>query len=290
MKHIIAVHDLSGYGRCSLTVVLPTLAAMGVRAYPLLTAYLSAQTAFPTGNRAVFLDLTDQMEQVLDHWKYLNAQFDGFYSGFLGSPAQMDILQSCLAKFRHPGFLTLVDPVMGDNGKPYRTYTPELCARMGELAAQADVITPNLTEAAILLGEPYDPDPSPRKAEEWLRRLSLDSRRSVILTGLSPAPGTLGAGCFDRATGLVHTAQAPLAQGRFSGTGDLFASVALGRLLAGHDLPDATHTAVAFVARAAQATVDRGGDPLEGADFEPLLGLLTQPEAAHPLGLEGGEV
>lgn len=276
MKHIIAVHDLSGFGRCSLTVVLPTLAAMGVRAYPLLTAYLSAHTAFPTTGQEVFLDLTEDMPRVLEHWKALGAEFDGFYSGFLGSDAQMDTLTACLRHFRRPGFLAMVDPVMGDNGHTYRTYTPQLCARMAELAAQADVITPNLTEAAILLGEPYDPDPSLPKATEWLKRLSLDGSRSVILTGLSLAPDTLGAGCFDRSTGLVHTAQAPLAKGRFSGTGDLFASVALGRLLAGAGLADAAQTAVEFVARAAQTTLDRGGDPLEGADFEPLLGYLTR--------------
>ena len=278
MKHIIAVHDLSGYGRCSLTVALPTLAAMGVRAYPLLTAYLSAQTAFPTTDHAVFLDLTDEMGNALEHWKALNAKFDGFYSGFLGSPAQMDILTACLREYQRPGFLTMVDPVMGDHGKPYRTYTPELCGRMSELAAQADVITPNLTEAAILLGEPYDPAPGPDKTGQWLERLSLGGRRSVILTGLSLAPDTLGAACLDRDTGLVHTAQAPLAQGRFSGTGDLFASVVLGRLLAGHSLQDATETAVDFVSKATRATVARDGDPLEGADFEPLLGLLAKGE------------
>lgn len=284
MKHIIAVHDLSGYGRCSMTVVIPTLAVMGVRAYPLLTAYLSAHTAFPTTGKEVFLDLTDEMGRVLEHWKALGARFDGFYSGFLGSPDQMDVLAACLKEFRRPGFLAMVDPVMGDNGQPYRTYTPQLCARMAELAAQADIITPNLTEAAILLNEPYDPAPSAAKAEEWLKQLSLEGRRSVVLTGLTLSPGTLGAGCLDRKTGLVHMAQAPLAQGRFSGTGDLFSSVCLGRLLAGHDLENATQTAVDFVAKAAQATVDRGGDPLEGADFEPLLGLLA-PAGQDALGL-----
>ncbi len=278
MKHVIAAHDLSGFGRCSVTVVLPTLAAMGVRAYPLLTAYLSAHTAFPPTGKEVFLDLTREMSAVLEHWQALGARFDGFYSGFLGSPAQMDILTDCLRRLRRPGFLAMVDPVMGDNGHPYRTYTPQLCARMAELAELADVITPNLTEAAILLGEPYDPAPGPRKVEQWLRRLSLDGRRSVVLTGLSLAPESLGAACLDRETGQVHTAQAPLAHGRFSGTGDLFASVTLGRLLAGHPLDRAVRDAVDFVSLATRATVDRGGDPLEGADFEPLLGRLAHGE------------
>lgn len=278
MKHIIAVHDLSGFGRCSLSVVLPTLAAMGVRAYPLMTAYLSAHTAFPATGHEVFLDLSEEMPRVLEHWRALGGSFDGFYSGFLGSPEQMDTLLACLKDFRKPGFLAMVDPVMGDNGHTYRTYTPELCAKMALLAGEADIITPNLTEAAILLGESYDPEPSLEKATQWLKRLSLDGRRSVVLTGLCLSPNTLGAGCLDRETGLVRTAQAPLASGRFSGTGDLFASVCLGRLLAGHSLENAVQTAVGFVAQAAQATLDRGGDPLEGADFEPLLALLAQGE------------
>lgn len=278
MKQIIAVHDLSGFGRCSLSVVMPTLAAMGVRACALPTAYLSAHTAFPPCEHAVFLDLTAQMEATLAHWEELHAQFDGFYSGFLGAPEQMEILERCLSHQRRDGFLAMVDPVMGDGGKPYRTYTPQLCRKMAQLAAHADLITPNLTEAAILLNEDYDPSPAPEKAAAWLRRLSLDGRRSVIITGLSLQGDALGAGCFDRETGRVEFAQAPLAHGVFSGTGDLFASVALGKLLAGENLPAATQAAVAFVSLAARATLERGGDPVEGADFEPLLHLLAPKE------------
>lgn len=275
MKQIIAVHDLSGFGRCSLSVVMPTLAAMGIRACALPTAYLSAHTAFPPSEHSVFLDLTAQMEATLAHWADLHAAFDGFYSGFLGAPEQMEILERCLSKQRRSGFLAMVDPVMGDGGKPYRTYTPQLCRKMAELAAHADLITPNLTEAAILLGEDYDPSPSRDKAAAWLRRLSLDGRRSVILTGLSLSGDTLGAGCFDRQSGQVDFAQAPLAKGVFSGTGDLFASVAFGKLLAGETLPAATQAAVSFVSLAAQATLARGGNPVEGADFEPLLFRLA---------------
>lgn len=275
MKQIIAVHDLSGFGKCSLGVVIPTLAAMGVRACALPTAYLSAHTAFPPCEHSVFLDLTAQMEATLAHWGELHAQFDGFYSGFLGAPEQMEILDRCLSHQRHDGFLAMVDPVMGDGGKPYRTYTPQLCRKMAELATHADIITPNLTEAAILLNEAYNPSPDRKKASEWLRRLSLDGRRSVIITGLSLSPDTLGAGCFDRETGTTDFAQAPLAHGIFSGTGDLFASVAFGKLLAGESLPAATQAAVSFVSLAANATLERGGDPVEGADFEPLLCLLA---------------
>ncbi len=275
MKQIIAVHDLSGFGKCSLGVVMPTLAAMGVRACALPTAYLSAHTAFPPCEHAVFLDLTAQMEATLAHWDELHARFDGFYSGFLGAPEQMELLERCLSARRKDGFLAMVDPVMGDGGKPYRTYTPQLCDKMAELSTYADVITPNLTEAAILLGEDYDPAPNRKKAADWLHRLSLEGRRSVILTGLSLTSGTLGAGCFDRTTGAVDFAQAPLAHGVFSGTGDLFASVAFGKLLAGEALPTATQAAVSFVSLAANATLDRGGDPVEGADFEPLLHLLA---------------
>lgn len=278
MKQIIAVHDLSGFGKCSLGVVIPTLAAMGVRACALPTAYLSAHTAFPPCEHSVFLDLTAQMEATLAHWEELHAQFDGFYSGFLGAPEQMEILERCLSTRRRDGFLAMVDPVMGDGGKPYRTYTPQLCRKMAELAAHADVITPNLTEAAILLNEAYDPSPDKEKAAEWLRRLSLGGRRSVIITGLSLSPDTLGAGCFDRETGATDFAQAPLAHGTFSGTGDLFASVAFGKLLAGESLPTATQAAVSFVSLAANATLERGGDPVEGADFEPMLYLLAPQE------------
>lgn len=278
MKQIIAVHDLSGFGKCSLGVVIPTLAAMGIRACALPTAYLSAHTAFPPCEHSVFLDLTAQMEATLAHWSELHARFDGFYSGFLGAPEQMEILERCLSQQRRDGFLAMVDPVMGDGGKPYRTYTPQLCRKMAELAAHADVITPNLTEAAILLNEAYDPSPDREKAADWLRRLSLDGRRSVIITGLSLSPDTLGAGCYDRETDTVELAQAPLANGTFSGTGDLFASVAFGKLLAGENLPAATQAAVEFVSLAANATLDRGGDPVEGADFEPLLPLLAPQE------------
>lgn len=277
MKRVIAVHDMSGFGRCSLGVVLPVLAAMGVRACPLETAYLSAHTAFAPSKRAQFLDLTGTMGPTLEHWDELGAGFDGFYSGFLGSAQQIGLLQDYLSAHARPGFLVLVDPVMGDNGAPYRTYTPEMCRHMASLAEHADVVTPNLTEAAILLGEAYDPAPSWDKARDWLCRLSLGGKRAVVITGLSTHRGRLGAGCLDR-SGDCALLEAPLTPGHFSGSGDLFAAILLGKLLGGASLADATGAAVRFVAYAARYTLQVGDSPVEGVSFEPLLGLLAPRE------------
>lgn len=268
---VAAVHDMSGFGRCSLTVALPVLAAMGAECCPLPTAYLSAHTAFPKSDRAVFLDMTDQMARTGQHWKELGAEFDAIYSGFLGSEAQIGLLGEFIREFRGANTLVMVDPVMGDWGRPYRTYTPDLCRRMGELAEHADVITPNLTEAAILLGEEYDPAPGEAKARAWLERLSREGTRSVVLTGVRPEEGRIGAGCLDRETGEASFPSARLEPGTYSGTGDLFASVTLGALLRGESLRAAVARAVDFVQRCAAYTAGQGGSGVEGVMFEGLL-------------------
>jgi len=268
---VAAIHDISGFGRCSLTVVLPVLAAMGAQCCPLPTAFLSAQTAFPKSDRAVFLDMTDQLARTGSHWQELNVAFDAIYSGFLGSEAQIGLLGEFVHKFRGENTLVVVDPVMGDWGKPYRTYTADLCRRMGELAEHADVITPNLTEAAILLGEDYDPAPEQRKLNDWLERLSLKGTRSVVITGVCPQPGTVGAACFDRSSGEMTVPTANQERGEYSGTGDLFASVMLGALLRGESLYAAAKLAVEFVQKCAAFTGTLHGDKREGVMFEGLL-------------------
>lgn len=268
--------DLSGFSHCSLTVVLPVLAAMGVQCCPLLTAYLSTHTGFPPSQHAVFLDMTDQMVSTAAHWAELDVPFDAVYSGFLGSAAQIDCLEQFIDTFRRPGTLVLVDPVMADHGRIYRSYTPELCRRMVDLAARADCITPNLTEAAILLGEAYENRPTDEAGiRRWLDRLSLDGRRSVLLTGVSLEEGKLGAACLDRTDGAVHFAMAPREPGQFGGTGDLFTSVVLGALLRGEHLFPAADRAADFTARAVRRTLALGTPPPYGVSFEPLLGLLT---------------
>lgn len=273
---IAAIQDISGFGRCSLTVVLPVLSAMGSQCCPLLTASLSAHTAFPPSDKATFLDLTGQMEGTTAHWAELGVTFDAIYSGFLGSADQIRIIERFYQQFRGEHTRVLVDPVMGDHGKPYRTCTPDLCAKMRQLADQADCITPNRTEAALLLDEDYANRPTEETGiRNWLERLSLDGKRSVVLTGVSLTEGQIGAGYFDRITGTTGFAMAHQEPAHFPGTGDLFASVLLGALMRGDELPGSVRQAVDFVQRCVACTLEVGTQPLEGVQFEPLLKELV---------------
>ena len=149
---VAAIHDMSGFGRCSLTVAIPVLSAMGVQCCPLPTAYLSTHTGGFTGY--TFLDMTDELPKTAAHWAELGIHFDAVYTGFMGSEAQMDLAADFVRTFRRDrSTIFICDPVMGDHGKIYKTYTPAMCAGMTRLVELADVIVPNLTEAAVLLGD-----------------------------------------------------------------------------------------------------------------------------------------
>ena len=270
---VAAIHDLSGFGRCSLTIVLPILSAMGVQCCPLPTAFLSTHTGGFTGN--TFLDLTDQVAAAMDHWLGLGLTFEAIYTGFMGSCRQTALCRSFLAALREKGStLAVVDPVMGDHGRLYRTYTPEMCRAMAALAAEADVIVPNRTEAAWLLERDYDSLPD-EAAGETVRALSLSGQRSVVLTGVSLRPGKTGAACFDRESGRVSLVQTDFEGRAFHGTGDLFASVLTGALVRGEKLEQAAARAAEFVRLCALRTATQDLPPREGIDFEPLLGLLA---------------
>ena len=270
---VAAIHDLSGFGRCSLTIVMPVLSAMGVQCCPLPTAYLSTHTGGFTGN--TFLDLTDQLEAAMAHWLDLGLTFEAVYTGFMGSCRQMELCRTFLASLREKGgTLAVVDPVMGDHGVLYRTYTPEMCRAMAALAAEADVIVPNRTEAAWLLERPYEDLPD-SAAEDTVRALSLGGRRSVVLTGVSLQPGKTGAACFDRESGTVSVVQTDWEGRAFHGTGDLFASVLTGALVRGEHLEQAAARAAEFVRLCARHTAPQDLPPREGIDFEPLLEHLS---------------
>ena len=268
---IAAIHDLSCFGRCSLTIALPVLSAMGCQCCPLPTALLSAHTGFP-GN--TFLDLTAEMGRIADHWAAMDLQFDAIYSGFLGSADQVDTVARFFAPFKKSDTAVIVDPVMGDHGTAYRTCTPELCRGMRVLAENSDVITPNLTEAALLLDRPYE-EIRQADAYEVVRRLSLGGRRSVVLTGYSSESGQTGALCFDRDSGESKAVQTPREPQDFSGTGDLFASVLAGGVARGVPLFQAAQAAADFVRDCIARTLAEGLTEQDGVDFEPLLGQLT---------------
>ena len=268
---IAAIHDLSCFGRCSLTIALPVLSAMGCQCCPLPTALLSAHTGFP-GN--TFLDLTTEMGRIADHWTAMDLQFGAIYSGFLGSADQVDTVARFFNTFKKSDTAVIVDPVMGDHGTAYRTCTPELCRGMRVLAENADVITPNLTEAALLLDHPYE-EIQRTDAYEVVRRLSLGGRRSVVLTGYSSESGQTGALCFDRDSGESKAVQTPREPQDFSGTGDLFASVLAGGVARGVPLFQAAQAAADFVRDCIARTLAEGLTEQDGVDFEPLLGQLT---------------
>ena len=278
---VAAIHDMSGFGRCSLTVAIPVLSAMGVQCCPLPTAFLSTHTGGFTG--FTFLDMTEEMPKIAAHWQTLNLRFDAIYSGFLASERQIGIVCDFIRTFRRPDTLVVIDPVMGDDGRAYQTYTPALCSGMTHLAELADVITPNLTEAAFLLGRSYEQLPREEDGlKEVVTELGLNSQRSVVLTGVSLSPGKTGAMCFDAGSGRIETVQADLISHPLLGTGDIFASVLTGALVRGSSLFSAAAQAADFVRACAVHTAAQDLPLREGVDFEPMLGLLTKQHTVDP--------
>ena len=271
---VAAIHDLSGFGRCALSVILPVLSVMGIQVCPIPTAVLSTHTG---GLGEVALrDLSDFLQPALAHYQRLSLHFNSIYTGFLSSAGQVD---DCLAYFRaFPSALAVVDPVMGDHGKPYRTCTPNLCRRMGELARAADLITPNLTEACILLGTKYITDETLHtdKAKELLQKLGALGPRYVVLTGVPLQNGMLSNLGYDRETNAYWRFDAVKLPVSYPGTGDLFTSVLLGRFLKDQNLPAAIEDAGRFVGQVIQDTFAQSTDPRYGVLLEANLYRLFE--------------
>ncbi|MDY3617575.1 pyridoxamine kinase [Agathobaculum sp.] len=270
-KKVLALHDLSGFGRSSLVPIIAVLSAAGHQCVPLPTAVFSTHTAI---SGWVTTDLTPAMQGTIDQYDALGLRFEAVYAGFLGSADQIGCVQEAAKRLRAQGGLTLVDPVMGDNGVVYGTYTPEMCTRMRELCAIADIITPNTTEAAILL----DRDPRDKPADEdeawaWLRALRGRYGAQAVLTGLDFEPGRVGTGCLGETGGAVQLHSRVGCY--YPGTGDLFASVMLGALLNGQTLECAAARAGEFVRDCIAYTAAQGTDPMHGVQFEKLLWRLA---------------
>lgn len=231
---VAAIQDMSGFGRCSLTVILPVLSVMGVQVSPIPTAILSTHTG--GFGDVVMRDLTDYLAPCLEHYKSQGIEFECVYSGFLASENQVD---HCLEFFRsYPEAFKVVDPVMGDHGKPYKTYTKAMQKRMAELVRVADLITPNVTEACILLGEEYDHNPITRQqAKSMLVRHSEMGPRYVVITGMQLASGTMTNVGYDRERNAFWMVPCEYVPVSYPGTGDMYASVLIGGFLSGDSLP-----------------------------------------------------
>lgn len=274
---VAAVHDLSCVGRCALTVVIPILSALGIQVCPLPTAVLSTHTG--GYEDFTFLDLTDEMPKIARHWESIGEHFDAVYSGFLGSSGQIRVVLDFVSGVRraNPDALFLSDPVMGDNGEKYATYTDEMCRLTKLLVKEADIITPNLTEAAILLDIPYNDSPTDSEIDEMLIQLSDCGKKSVVITGIyslceKTGRTLVGAAFYDRESTASGKYFTELVERSYPGTGEVFTSVLLGKLLGKRDnLPSAVKSACDFVHRAALETYRADAETRAGVIFEPLL-------------------
>ncbi len=276
IPRVAAVHDLCGYGKCSLGVAIPVLSAAGCDVCPVPTGLFSSHTAFPGW---YMHDTTDILRDYLAAWRGIDVDIDAIYSGFLGAPEQVDIIRSLYETY--PDALRVVDPVMADHGKVYPTYTPELCDAMAELACGADVLTPNLTEAAIILGEPIGEDwggtDIPDEEAHRLVRALLDKgAKHVVLKGVkregeSVVRNFVGS---QGATDIVEVSNEYLPY-LLHGTGDVYASCLLAALMAGRTLEEAVAFAGDFVHDAMIVSAEQPHFQERGVSFEPLLGKVT---------------
>lgn len=274
-KRIAAIHDISCVGRCSLTVALPILSAAGFDTGVLPTAVLSTHTGGFEG--FTYRDLTEDIEPISKHWQSLNLKFDALYSGFLGSFEQIDLVADLFKTFGGENSLVMVDPVMADNGVLYSVYSPEMAKGMAKLCSMADIIVPNLTEAAFMLEEEYVGDNYDQEyIEKTLRKLSDMGAKKVVLTGVSFDPAKLGAACYDRETDSVSYAFNERVEGYYHGTGDVFGSALLSGLLNDFSLAESTQIAVDYTLKCIQLTVAAQQERRYGVCFERALPYLIQ--------------
>ena len=269
LRRIAAVHDLSGLGKCSLTVALPVISATGVECSCIPTALLSTHTGEFTG--WTLRDLSDEMLPIAEHWKSLGVQFDGIYTGYLANPAQANTLQQVIDLISAPESLLVVDPVMADNGSYYSNMGEEMCEAFRRLIRRADVITPNITEAALLAGIDYSPD---GHDEAYLcalfDALSALGPRMIVITGIH-SDGMIGNVAFHAEAGKTCRALRPMHEGVFYGTGDIFASSLAALLVRGASLPSALEAATALTDDSIARSLRHDTPRRFGVDFEGAL-------------------
>lgn len=279
-KKIAVINDLSGYGRCSLTVAIPILSALKVQCCPVPTSILSNHTGFPV---YFFDDYTDKMGLYLEKWTELGLEFDGIFSGFLGSEAQIGIVMSMIRQFQGKDTLVVIDPIMGDHGKAYQTYTPAMCSRMKELVSMGDIVTPNLTEACILTGRTYRKDGWSRKELGQLaREIQAMGPECVVITGVNQGGYIMNVVAEGERTAFPRTRRVGHER---PGTGDVFSSVVSAAAIRGWSLDSAVRLAASFV-KACIARSEELDIPIaNGVCFEELMDVLVRAvDSRHEAG------
>lgn len=272
-KRIAAIHDLSGVGKCSLTVALPVVSASGVECSCMPTAVLSTHTGEFVGYTVH--DLTPNMEPMAEHWKREGVRFDGIYTGYLTNPEQVSVVLRVIKRLRSENTMLIVDPVMADNGEYYAGFDEQMCNAFRALCSHADVITPNVTEAALLTGLPLPKQPPYGSAyiEKLLTALEELGPRVIAITGVHPddSRSSVGMVALDCESGKVHTAFSPEYDGFFYGTGDLFASAFAALLVRGAGVEEALDASAGLVSSSIERSLQKSLPRRFGVDFEGAL-------------------
>lgn len=283
MKRIAVINDLSGFGRCSLTAAISVIAAMGSQPCPLPTAVLSSQSCYPS---YYCCDFTDQMDEFRKEWKKMNVSFSGIYTGYMAGKRQIGIVRKFLEDFHRGGTFLIVDPVMGDEGKPYDMFTADFLSEMKEFVKEADIITPNVTELCLLAGGSYEKVCSIEEKDMKLNVLkqmadSLPARgpRKTVITGIrfrDPEDGIMKLGNMTVSKGKAVCTACPVIGNGYSGTGDLFASVIAGGMARGDSPECSAELAGRFIARAIMDSVKEKVPENDGVNYEQFLYMLTE--------------
>lgn len=271
MKRIVTIQDISCVGKCSLTVALPIISAMGIETAVIPTAVLSTHTAF---KNFTYRDLTGDLPKIAKHWKQEKFDFDGIYTGYLGSIEQIDMLKEFFKQFKTSENFIFIDPVMADNGKLYAGFDENFVREMKELCKMADIIVPNLTEASYMLEKEYKENYSEQEIKDMLIELSILGPKYVVLTGVSFNENKLGVMSYNKETNKFFTYFKEKVPAKYHGTGDIFASTLVGAITNNNTLEEGLKVAVDYVWETINDTYKTNEKDVYGVNFETKIPYL----------------
>lgn len=268
-KRMALINDISGFGRCSVAEELPIISVMKIECCVLPTSILSNHTGYPS---FFFDDYTEKMGRYMEEWKKLELHFDGICSGFLGSARQIDLVADFFRTFKKEDTTVIIDPVMGDHGERYRTYTQKACEKMKNLLPYADIVTPNLTEACILAGVPYQEKFSRKRLTALAETISRMGPDRVVITGI--LQGAFVANfCYEKGKEPKIFRTIKVGTQR-SGTGDIFCAIIAADAVNGVPFETSVRKAGRFIKKCIQKSIEMEIPVEEGVCFEELLGTL----------------